>query len=198
MGNGSSQSNVNVKPQIKQTQAIGHFIDDPTLLSTLMIDTTSSQPQSPKVWIYLLQKVVIEYLIFWSAFLYTVEMIELRYLWNYLQWNQWLLYLNSTLLSQVGKTGIPALPDPISLPSNEKTGEADCRGRIMIPGIGGLVAVVAQPQMAATVDTQKRQFGLWLSRQILPLQALPLITKDNKIDILIQLDIKVLFYIFKV
>ena len=104
--------------------------------------------------------------------------------------------MNSTLLSQVGKTGIPALPDPISSSTNEKTGEADCRGRIMIPGIGGLVAVVAQPQMAATVDTQKRQFGLWLSRQILPLQALPLITKDNKIDILIQLDIKVLFYTF--
>ena len=51
MGNASSQSNINVKPQTKQTQDIGHFIDDPTLLSTLMIDTTSSQPQSPKVWI---------------------------------------------------------------------------------------------------------------------------------------------------
>lgn len=95
-------------------------------------------------------------------------------------------------LSQAGKTGIPALPDPISSSSDKTTAEADSsKGRIMIPGVGGLVAAVPQPHMAATVDTQKRQFGVWLPRQILPLQALPLITKDNKIDILIQLDIKV-------
>lgn len=41
---------VTVKQEINtQTQEMGHFIDDPTLLSTLMVDTSSSQPQSPKV-----------------------------------------------------------------------------------------------------------------------------------------------------
>ena len=64
--------------------------------------------------------------------------------------------------------------------------------RILIPGVGGIVAVLEDKSASVTVDAQRRKFGLWLSQHVLPLQALPLITQQNTIDILIQLDPKVM------
>ena len=68
---------------------------------------------------------------------------------------------------------------------------ARSRSRIMIPGVGGMVADLPQSHMFTTIDTQKKQFGIWVKNQAVPIQALPLITPQNKLDILIQLDHKV-------
>ena len=68
---------------------------------------------------------------------------------------------------------------------------ANSRSRIMIPGVGGMVADLPQSHMFTTIDTQKKQFGIWVKDQAVPIQALPLITPQNKLDILIQLDHKV-------
>ena len=61
----------------------------------------------------------------------------------------------------------------------------------MIPGVGGIIADLPQSHMFTTIDTQKKQFGIWVKNQAVPIQALPLITPQNKLDILIQLDHKV-------
>ena len=82
----------------------------------------------------------------------------------------------------------------------EKDGNdtAKSRSRIMIPGIGGMVADLPQPHMFTTIDTQKKQFGIWVKNQALPIQALPLITPENKLDILIQLDHKVNIFLYSI
>ena len=87
------------------------------------------------------------------------------------------------------KTGIPALPDISSMTKNSAGGP-----RIIVRGTpnpdGTCNAVVLPTPMAPTVDPQLRKIGIWLPRQGLPAQAMPLIV-DDKIEILIQLDVKV-------
>jgi len=88
------------------------------------------------------------------------------------------------------KTGIPALPDMNSMTKNSVGGP-----RIIIRGTPGpdgtCNAIVLPTPLAPTLDPGLRKLGIWLPRQALPVQALPLITVDNKLELLIQLDAKV-------
>ena len=90
----------------------------------------------------------------------------------------------------VGAGGIPALPDMSSMTKNSAGGP-----RIIIRGSpnpdGTYNAIVLPTPLAPTLDRNLRKIGIWLPRQALPAQAASFITADDKLELLIQLDVKI-------